>query len=59
MYLVQFINYLDQPINEAAFISEHDAQAWVKMQKEVYYNFNYRVAKAEQYLHNMTPAKED
>ena len=57
MYLVQFI-CAGNPINEAAFISELDAQAWVMTQKEKWSVLQYRVVKAEQYLHNMTPAKE-
>lgn len=58
MYLVQLISE-GQPINEAAFISEIDAQTWVKTQKETWPGLEYRIVKAEQYLHNMTPATED
>ena len=57
MYLVQFICE-GKSINEAAFISELDAQVWVMTQKKRFPpGLKYRVVKAEQYLHNMTPVE--
>ena len=59
MYLVQLICDPNQPSTEAAFLIETDAQAWVKTQKQTFPMLQYRIIKSEQYLHNMTPAKED